>query len=74
MGTVFMLAGQFSISRKCPISSLGKVWCQDLMRIDQKIGQGHSPFDVRNLLFAREYGKRARTPLVDFVNIPLNDE
>ena len=37
MGTVFMLAGQFSISRKCPISSLGKVWFQELTRIDEKI-------------------------------------
>jgi hypothetical protein len=28
--------------------------------------QGHSRFDARSVLPVREYGKRARTPLVDF--------
>ena len=34
------------------------------------IQQGHSPFDARSVLPVREHGKRARTPLVAFFNIP----
>ncbi len=32
--------------------------------------QGHSPFDARSVRVVREHGKRARTPLAAFFNIP----
>jgi hypothetical protein len=36
------------------------------------VQQGRSPFDARSVLIVREYGKRARTPLVAFFNIPIH--
>jgi len=36
-------------------------------------GQGRSPFDARSVLSVREHGKRARTPLAAFFNIPLKE-
>jgi len=33
--------------------------------------QGRSPFDARSVLSVREHGKRARTPLAAFFNIPI---
>jgi hypothetical protein len=38
--------------------------------VKKVIQQGHSHFDARSVLPGREHGKRARTPLVDFFNIP----
>ncbi len=35
------------------------------------VQQGRSPFDARSVLIVREHGKRARTPLAAFFNIPL---
>ncbi len=35
--------------------------------------QGRSPFDARSVLSVREHGKRARTPLAAFFNIPLKE-
>ena len=35
------------------------------------IQQGRSPFDARSVFIVREHGKRARTPLADFFNIPI---
>jgi len=32
--------------------------------------QGRSRFGARSVLSVREHGKRARTPLADFFNIP----
>ncbi|MFB3146509.1 MAG: hypothetical protein ACE1ZO_05230, partial [Nitrospirales bacterium] len=34
---------------------------------------GRSPFDARSVLIVREHGKRARTPLAAFFNIPTKD-
>ncbi len=34
------------------------------------VQQGRSPFDARSVLPVREHGKRARTPLAAFFNIP----
>jgi hypothetical protein len=38
--------------------------------VKKVIQQGHSHFDARSVLPVREHGKRARTPLVAFFNIP----
>jgi len=35
------------------------------------VQQGRSRFDARSVLPVREHGKRARTPLADFFNIPI---
>jgi len=35
------------------------------------IQQGRSHFDARSVLIVREHGKRARTPLAAFFNIPF---
>jgi hypothetical protein len=35
------------------------------------VQQGRSPFDARSVLSVREHGKRARTPLAAFFNIPI---
>jgi hypothetical protein len=35
------------------------------------VQQGRSHFDARSVLIVREHGKRARTPLAAFLNIPL---
>ncbi len=34
------------------------------------VQQGRSPLDARSVLSVREHGKRARTPLAAFFNIP----
>jgi hypothetical protein len=36
----------------------------------KSVQQGRSPFDARSVLIVREHGKRARTPLAAFFNIP----
>jgi len=38
--------------------------------IKKVIQQGRSDFDARSVLPVREHNKIARTPLVDFFNIP----
>jgi len=35
------------------------------------VQQGRSLFDARSVQFVREHGKRARTPLAAFFNIPI---
>jgi hypothetical protein len=37
----------------------------------KSVQQGRSPFGARSVLPVREHGKRARTPLAAFFNIPL---
>ncbi len=37
----------------------------------KSVQQGRSPFGARSVLPVREYGKRARTPLAAFFNIPI---
>ncbi len=37
----------------------------------KSVQQGRSHFDERSVLIVREHGKRARTPLAAFFNIPL---
>ena len=36
----------------------------------KSVQQGRSRFDARSVRFVREHGKRARTPLAAFFNIP----
>ncbi|MEC4673444.1 MAG: hypothetical protein VST68_04585 [Nitrospirota bacterium] len=36
----------------------------------KSVQQGRSPFGERSVLTVREHGKRARTPLAAFFNIP----
>jgi hypothetical protein len=37
----------------------------------KSVQQGRSPFDARSVHPVREHGKRARTPLAAFFNIPI---
>jgi len=37
----------------------------------KSVQQGRSHFDARSVLSVREHGKRARTPLAAFFNIPM---
>ena len=37
----------------------------------KSVQQGRSHFDARSVLIVREHGKRARTPLAAFFNIPI---
>jgi hypothetical protein len=37
----------------------------------KSVQQGRSFFDARSVLSVREHGKKAKTPLEDFFNIPL---
>jgi len=37
----------------------------------KSVQQGRSPFDARSVHGVREHGKRARTPLAAFFNIPI---
>ena len=37
----------------------------------KSVQQGRSPFGERSVLTVREHGKRARTPLAAFFNIPF---
>jgi len=37
------------------------------------VQQGHSPFDARSVHSVGEHGKRARTPLAAFFNIPIDE-
>ncbi len=37
----------------------------------KSVQQGRSRFDARSVRFVREHGKRARTPLAAFFNIPM---
>jgi len=37
----------------------------------KSVQQGRSPFDARSVRSVREHGKRARTPLAAFFNIPV---
>ena len=37
----------------------------------ESVQQGRSPFGERNVHAVREHGKRARTPLAAFFNIPV---
>jgi len=37
----------------------------------KSVQQGRSHFDERSVLIVREHGKRARTPLAAFFNIPI---
>ncbi len=38
------------------------------------VRQGRSRFDARSVLPVREHGKRARTPLATFFNIPKKNQ
>jgi hypothetical protein len=37
----------------------------------KSVQQGRSHFDARSVHGVREHGKKARTPLADFFNIPM---
>ncbi|MEC4675178.1 MAG: hypothetical protein VST68_13395 [Nitrospirota bacterium] len=82
-----LLKGPLNISPTWPINVLGKIdisnrreWskmsalspAQTQGRQDALFhGQGRSQFDARSVLTVREHGKRARTPLAAFFNIPI---
>ncbi len=72
--------GLLNISGQSPIDAPGKDVrisgreCSKkhaLSLSEGSIQQGRSPFDARSVLSVREHGKRARTPLAAFFNIPL---
>ncbi len=61
----------------CPwhIDALGEIDMSSRREWSKKsVQQGRSPFGARSVLSVREYGKRARTPLAAFFNIPLMNE
>ncbi len=73
------LLGLLNISGPCPIDAPGKPACVSGRECSKKhalslpegsIQQGRSHFDERSVLIVREHGKRARTPLAAFFNIP----
>jgi len=74
------LMGLLNISGSRPIDASGKPARTSGRECSKKhalslsegsIQQGRSPFDARSVLTVREHGKRARTPLAAFFNIPL---
>ncbi len=46
------------------MTSMGWEWSK------KSVQQGRSPFCARSVLVLREHGKRARTPLAAFFNVP----
>jgi hypothetical protein len=71
MSFLFSSSGLLNISLpiagKCPTNDRR----QQLRECSKKsVQQGRSLFDARSVLSVREYGKRARTPLAAFFNIP----
>ena len=64
--------GLLNIFQKSPVFALENPGISKLAGMVKKvIQQGHSHFDARSVLPVREHGKRARTPLVAFFNIPF---
>jgi len=66
-------------SRQWPINALDEPPCVSGRECSKKhalslsegsIQQGRSPFDARSVPIVREHGKKARTPLAAFFNIP----
>jgi len=65
------LLGLLNISGPCPIDAPGKPACVSGRECSKKfVQQGRSHFDERSVLIVHEHGKRARTPLAAFFNIP----
>ncbi len=71
--------GLLNISRQLPIKALDEPSIVKGRECSKKhalslsegsIQQGRSHFDARSVLIVREHGKRARTPLAAFFNIP----
>jgi len=53
------------------ISALFRSSAKTLSASEGFVQQGRSLFDARSVQFVREHGKRARTPLAAFFNIPI---
>ena len=67
--------GLLNISGPWPIDAPGKPACISGRECSKKsVQQGRSHFDARSVLSVREHGKRARTPLAAFFNIPRYDD
>ena len=67
-----ILVGLLNISGPRPIDAPGKTACISGRECSKKsVQQGRSPFDARSVLLVREHGKRVRTQLAAFFNIPL---
>jgi len=76
---IFHTLGLLNISRQLPIKALDEPSIVKGRECSKKhalslsegsIQQGRSHFDARSVLTVREHGKRARTPLAAFFNIP----
>jgi len=66
--------GLLNISGPGPIDVPGKFVPISGRECSKKsVQQGRSPFDARSVLSVREHGKRARTPLAAFFNIPRKE-
>ncbi len=64
--------GLLNISILWHIPALGEIDISSRREWSKKsVQQGRSLFDARSVLSVREHGKRARTPLATFFNIPL---
>jgi hypothetical protein len=63
----FSLLWHVNVRGEIDVSSRGE-WSK------KSVQQGRSLFDARSVLSVREHGKRARTPLAAFFNIPLWQE
>ncbi|MEC4674189.1 MAG: hypothetical protein VST68_08365 [Nitrospirota bacterium] len=60
-----------NISLRWPIKAHDKTGLISWRECSKKfVQQGRSHFDARSVLIVREHGKRARTLLADFFNIP----
>ncbi len=63
--------GMLNISLQWPIKAHDRTDSISWRECSKKfVQQGRSPFDARSVLSVREHGKRARTPLAAFFNIP----
>jgi len=63
--------GLLNISCQEPTNAPGQKTNSSERECSKKFDQqGRSPFGERSVLIVREHGKRARTPLAAFFNIP----
>jgi len=66
------ILGLLNISRHLQINALEEPSIVKGRECSKKfVQQGRSRFDARSVLIVREHGKRARTPLAAFFNIPI---
>ncbi len=71
ISTAFLIKGLLNISLQQPIKAPDEPRIVSGRECSKKfVQQGRSRFDERSVLIVREHGKRARTPLAAFFNIP----